>query len=107
MFLRATIRIFSITLLFIFMCGLSHAQNTADSLANILATQGEDTSKVKTLNSLAWEYYSTNSDLSLNYAQRALALGKKINFKRGMASAFNTIGIAYYFKGNYPEALKN
>lgn len=49
----------------------------------------------------------SNSNLSLDYAQKALALARKIQDKRGIASALNTIGIAYYFKGNYPTALKH
>jgi len=96
---------------FLFLCcGLScsiSAQNSEDSLLKVLATQQEDTNKVRTLNALSWLFYSTNSNRSLDYAQKTLALAEKIKDLKGIASALNTIGIAYYFKGNYPEAQKN
>jgi tetratricopeptide (TPR) repeat protein len=107
MFLKSAFKIYGTLFSFFLFTGTFVAQEKGDSLLNVLANQAEDTNKVNTLNALAWEYYSTNSNLSLNYAEQAFALGKKKNFKRGMASASNSIGIAYYFKGDYPEALKN
>ncbi len=76
-------------------------------MLRVLAACKEDTNKATTLNNLSWEFYSTNSNRSLAYAQQALKLSESLAFRKGIATALNTIGIAYYFKGNYPEALKN
>ncbi len=107
MFFTTLFKFIYMLLLLTFLTSISFSQNAGDSLLQVLATQSEDSNKVNTLNSLAWNYYSSNSNLSLNYAQQALALGKHLSYKKGMASAHNTIGIAYYFTGNYPAALKN
>ncbi|MFL5754452.1 MAG: tetratricopeptide repeat protein [Bacteroidia bacterium] len=81
------------------------SEEKADSLLRGLSSQKEDTDKVKIYNLLAWEYHSSNLESSLDYAQRALSLAKKVSFRPGQISAYNNIGIVYYFKGNYPEAL--
>jgi serine phosphatase RsbU (regulator of sigma subunit)/Flp pilus assembly protein TadD len=93
-------------LLFICLC-CSAPASTVDSLKNALTSAKEDTVKVKVLNSLAWEFQSSNTPQSLQYAQQALALAKQLNYKSGLISAYNSIGIAYYFTGAYPEALRN
>jgi tetratricopeptide (TPR) repeat protein len=83
------------------------SQTKEDSLLKVLAAQKEDTGRVNTLNSLSWEFYNSNSNRSLQYAKQALKLAESLHFTKGLAAALNTIGIAYYFKGNYPEALNN
>lgn len=99
----------SILLLIIILQAGQHAfcQAKEDSLLKVLAGQKDDTNKVNTLNNLSWQFYNNNSNRSLMYALQALKLGESLHFTKGLAAALNTIGIAYYFKGNYPEALNN
>ena len=84
------------------------AQTKIDSLLTLIKTSKEDTNKVNTLNDIAWEYTNTgNYPDAKKYADNALLLSKKTNFKKGEAKAYHNIGIIYYYQGNYPEALKN
>lgn len=85
MFFTTLFKSIYILLLLTFLTSISFSQNAGDSLLQVLATQSEDSNKVNTLNSLAWNYYSSNGNLSLSYAQQALALGKRISYKKGMA----------------------
>ena len=43
----------------------------------------------------------------MKYAEEAISLAKKINFRSGIANSYNNIGMHYEYQGNYPEALKN
>jgi tetratricopeptide (TPR) repeat protein len=83
-------------------------QNPIDSLLNALKTTGEDTNRVNTFNNLAWEIIFTTGeyDKTMSYANDAIDLSKKINYKKGNAEALNVIGAAYMFQGNYNEALE-
>ncbi len=82
------------------------AQNKAviDSLKRELSTvQGEK--RVQTLNSLCWEYRTFDQNRAIEYGLQALGLAEQLQFKRGMASALNNLGIVYRRRGNYPQAL--
>jgi class 3 adenylate cyclase len=46
-------------------------------------------------------------DASIDLSQQGLTLFEKIGNKRGMADSYNSIGVAYFQQGNYPEALNN
>ncbi|MGZ6490677.1 MAG: tetratricopeptide repeat protein [Bacteroidia bacterium] len=98
---------FCIIFILILSSGKSFAQNKADSMIALLSSQKEDTNKVKLLNDISWEYYATESNTSMNYAKQALKLAENLDFKYGIATALNTIGIAHYFKGHYPDALNS
>ncbi|MBI1767095.1 MAG: tetratricopeptide repeat-containing sensor histidine kinase [Bacteroidetes bacterium] len=45
------------------------------------------------------------SDSSLHMAQKALSLSEKINYEKGKGTATRMIGIYFYLKGSYGEAL--
>jgi signal transduction histidine kinase len=95
--------------LFILSSFRAYTQNkTIDSLKKVLQTQKEDTNKVNILNALSkslWEYGDYKNDMQ--YAVQAFTLSKKINFKKGRATAFNNIGNAYANQLKYKEAFKN
>lgn len=79
-----------------------------DSLLSLLKIDKEDTLKVNHLNQLSTEYrligdYKNGSQ----YGNEALALSKKLDFKKGIANAHTNIGLIYNYLGNYPEALKS
>ena len=77
-----------------------------DSLESLLQKHIEtDTVKVNLLNQLAYELYLTEIDKTLEYAQEARLLADKLNFFNGKAESLRLIGIYYYIKSDYPQAL--
>ena len=67
-----------------------------DSLNNVLTTAKEDTIKAAALNALSLQYWMAGDfDKSLKYGKEALELSRKINFKGGIASAYNKIVLTY------------
>jgi tetratricopeptide (TPR) repeat protein/serine phosphatase RsbU (regulator of sigma subunit) len=84
------------------------AQNKeTDSLKRCLKSLPGDTIKVKVLNKIfTKELYAGQYDSALKYAQAAKSLAEKIDFKRGVASSLNHIGMYNEFKGAYAEAIK-
>ncbi|MBI3509980.1 MAG: tetratricopeptide repeat protein [Bacteroidetes bacterium] len=85
-----------------------YCQNkTIDSLLSLIKTEKEDTNKVNSFNDISRQYRLI-SDLttSLNYANSAMELSKRLHFTNGTAYAYTNIALYYYHKGNYAEALK-
>jgi adenylate cyclase len=86
--------------------GQKEGQTLTDSLLGILKASSEDTSKVNLLSDLSKQYYQISDYTnSRKYADEALALSEKIDFKKGKAGSLNQIGNINYFQGNYSEAL--
>jgi class 3 adenylate cyclase len=77
----------------------------ADSLKLILKSSREDTLKVNTLISLSGSLVKTDAKEALRYANEAKVLAEKLDFQRGQAYALKSIGMGYYFQGNYIETL--
>ncbi|MCX6235094.1 MAG: tetratricopeptide repeat protein [Bacteroidetes bacterium] len=82
-------------------------QEKIDSLFTILNSAKEDTTKVKTLTALTYEFLSYDPDTGIYFAYEALALATKINYKMGIADAHLAIGNGLSNIGKYEEALKN
>jgi tetratricopeptide (TPR) repeat protein len=81
---------------------------TIDSLEKVLLTAKEDTNKVNTLNRISDELkYNSDFEKVMHYANKALRIAEKINFRKGKARAYRGIGANYFFQNNYPAALKN
>jgi tetratricopeptide (TPR) repeat protein len=99
----------SFFVLFFLNAFAGHAQNkTIDSLEKVLQTQKEDTSKVNTLNELAYEFTdNADSQKSFQFANQAISLAEKISYKKGKALAFFRIGISYAWHSNLAEANKS
>ncbi len=83
----------------------SQYQHTTDSLIKVLKSQKDDSLKVKTLSNLCAEYSGNNSKIAMGYAEQELELARKINYKHGIAAAYNDIGIVYHDEGNFPLSL--
>jgi tetratricopeptide (TPR) repeat protein len=95
---------FAISLLFSFLFGISQNKNI-DSLTKALATFKEDTSQIKTLNKLSWEYVLVNKiDTAYILAKTALSKSEKINYEKGIGGAFNNFGVHYYYTAKYDSA---
>ncbi|HEY0655430.1 MAG TPA: tetratricopeptide repeat protein [Chryseosolibacter sp.] len=90
--------------LFTALAGASLAQ-TPDSLLNTLeSSQGDK--KVKTLNELFRFYIASDPVKALGYTRQALTLATEINDERGMAAAYNNLGVAYRNQGALDKALE-
>ena len=64
-----------------------------------------DTTKAKILYELSHEYWSGNLDSALLIAEQVLELSAKINYQPGIGSAYSSIGVVHWLKGEYEEAL--
>lgn len=83
------------------------AQNKlTDSLRQLLSKRHEDTARVLTTIDMALQFRNTHPDSTIYYCEEALALARKIHFKRGEAYAITTTGLALREKGELPESLE-
>lgn len=94
----------AIIVCFIFTCSAREKQ--IDSLIGVNSYAKEDSGRVSSLNRLSVEFFNTDADKSILYGQQARDLAIKLSFKKGLAYAYKNIGIAYFNKGEYIEALK-
>jgi two-component sensor histidine kinase len=77
-----------------------------DSLKKLLATQPDDSNRVKQLNSLASTFYQTSTDSINYYSLQALRLAQKLSYRRGEADAEAHQAACYRIKGDYTTALQ-
>lgn len=98
-------------LLIIFLQPALHAQKTSqartDSLMKIIKTTTKDTTLIKALNILATDFSRTRSDTATALSSSALLLSKKINYTRGEADSYFSLGQIYANKPDAALALKN
>jgi len=78
-----------------------------DSLSTVLKSQQEGIEKVKTLNALAFEFKYNNADTSLHFADKALKLSNRLNYKKGVADSYMAVAAAFLTLGKSQQALKN
>jgi serine phosphatase RsbU (regulator of sigma subunit) len=77
-----------------------------DSLERLLLLAQPDTQRVNLLNQLSFVLYSKNPEKSKDYADEALFLSEKLNFKRGTAECNKNIGLYFRQKGDFVQALR-
>jgi len=98
-----------LTLIFLAMvlCLGINAQNQKhiDSLLLQLEMDIADTTRVNLLNKIAGDLYYLNHDQILEYSQKALELSEDFNYSKGIAEAYNNLGIYYRSKGMYDLAI--
>lgn len=63
-----------------------------------------DTNKVKSLSDLCWEYRFKSADSAIIFGEQALALAQNLSYPKGIAQAYNDLGIIYIDKANYRRA---
>jgi len=81
--------------------------DSIDSLQNYLRKENVDTNKVNLLNELSWHYRNLGDyDLALKYADSALLLAFRVNYKKGVAMAYARLGVCSRETGNFSEALR-
>lgn len=98
---------FIIISFFILICLQANAQSGgADSLNKILSQNIVDSERVNTLNALSKNFFSDNPDTSISIAMASRDLAEKIDYKAGISLALKNMGIGYYMKGDYIDAVK-
>ncbi len=86
----------------------SLAQTTrADSLLNDIKNLDDDSLKVSQYLDLGLEFLGSDIKKAIYYLDEAISLGQKINYKTGLAKAYNAKGRAYAQQGNFQEAIIN
>ena len=76
-----------------------------DSLNSLLSVAKSDTSKVNILLALSKSLVKSDSKKALLFANQAKMLSEELDFKKGTAYALKSIGMSYYFQGNYIETV--
>ena len=65
----------------------------------------KDTAYVTTLLDLSKMLRWSDREASLQYVQEAITLAKQLDFKRGLLSGYNKLGITYWAQSDYPKAI--
>src|SRR5215210_5157796 len=86
--------------------GSSAQQRYADSLHQELAAAKEDTTRVLIYSSLSRYFSYVQLDSGLHYAQKAVQLSQKANYKYGEAMGFYNIAGSLDKQGGYAKALE-
>ena len=94
-------------LFFLLLWGsVSYAQiNRVDSLKAVLEREPSDSIKANVYNSLADYYRFNDANAHQQYAQKAIAVSRKINYAHGLASGYNMYGQWLENKASYENAL--
>lgn len=76
-----------------------------DSLKESLEKATADTTRINILNRLASSYSYTNPKEGIPYGEKALKLATKIHWKKGMAFAYNRLGVCQWVLTDYNKAI--
>jgi signal transduction histidine kinase len=94
----------SVILLFSTLCSYTQTNKIIDSLEKIASHQ-RDTNLVKTYNELTWQYRNVDQNKAISYANKAIDLSTRYKFDKGIAQAYNDLGIIFYDKQNFDTAI--
>ncbi len=76
-----------------------------DSLEKLTSAR-PDSLLVQTFNELTWQYRLVDQEKAISYGNKAIALGRKVNYNKGIAQAYNDLGIIYFDKEQYDTAIR-
>ena len=84
------------------------AQNLerVDSLRKKLLTAVNDSDRAHWYYQLSREYWDINLDSSITVAQQLLEFSKQAKLSHASGNAYSSMGVAYWYQGDYPNALK-
>lgn len=94
-----------LTVIAICICFEARCDVLPDTLK--INTMPDDTAKVNLINKIADEFRDFDTEKGLVYANKALALAMKLNYKLGIGEAHKALGIIYYRMGIYDASLDN
>jgi len=83
------------------------AQQSIDSLRQLLSAAKADTSLIKLMNQIAHEFIESSPDSTLKYATEARRLSQEVNYKKGEIISIIQITNALSVTGNYSKALEH
>jgi signal transduction histidine kinase len=89
-------------LFFLTINRVGYAIERTGEILNVL----QDTNKVKLLCDLCWDYRFKSADSALVYGKEALQLASRLNYKKGIAQAYNDMAIILIDQAKYRSALK-
>ena len=99
-------KILILTPFFALLCSIGFAQNKLiDSLNHGLNIAISDTSRVKVLAELCYEYRHSKPDTAIRYGLQALDLARRIHYSNGEASALSSLGFVYRGLGDLEKSL--
>ncbi|MCU0383807.1 MAG: tetratricopeptide repeat protein [Cyclobacteriaceae bacterium] len=98
-------KVLLLSLVMVFYFSANYGQSLADSLQTALPN-AEGEKKVKLLNRLFGAYVNNEPVKALGFAREALNLAITVNDKKGMAAAYNNLGVAYRNQGALDKALE-
>ncbi len=93
-------------LFFFFTSALVAQKNKTviDSLEKMALVQ-KDSQLVQVYNELTWEYRLVNRDKAIQFGNKAIDEAKKTNYPKGLAQAYNDLGILLYDQEKYDSAI--
>lgn len=98
--------IFLLFLVFFTLVKGSLAQTSrTDSLLRVIEKLNDDSIKVSHYLELGSELMGSDIKLAINYFDEAIRLGNKIDYKKGLANAYNAKGRATAQQGDFVEAI--
>ena len=84
----------------------THLRAQVDSLSKALSNASADTNKVNILNKLAIDIMGTDINKAKEYSLESEKLAKKLDFKKGEASALQIIGAVAGVKSDFNTAIE-
>lgn len=81
-------------------------QARLDSLLKELPKSKEDTNKVKLLSDISYDYNNINPQIGITYGTKALKLAEKLNWNKGFAKSYYSLGTNFHSKSEFPKALE-
>lgn len=92
--------------IFLFLPGIGLPQaSRPDSLKSLITNMPNDTARVDALLELSTQVFRSKPDTAILYAERAIALSKRIGYSKGLGYALKNVGLANYIKGDFVEVL--
>lgn len=80
--------------------------NSTNQKLNVKSPTFNDTTAANILEELFRAYLGSDPDKALNYAYQCLRLSEQIGYKKGIANAYNNLGIVNLNKGDFSSALE-
>jgi signal transduction histidine kinase len=100
------IKTFLFSIIFILTVTAQAQNKYTDSLKHQLDLAKDDTSKALVMAEICYFFRYSNTDSSLYYGEKALALSQRLKFWKGEANALNRMGLTLREKGDFPKALE-
>lgn len=86
--------------------GQTAEQVRIDSMLKLLSFLKPDSNKVRLLNNISFTYFTVNPIEGIRRGEEAQALAEKLNWKKGVAGAYNSLGANYWAKHDLLQAQK-